>query len=129
MSSLAAPRLDPSAGFLVPGSAWAAAPASERSASLALLRARVHRLPGVELPDPPPTGRARTAARGPLRLRIDVRGTGVTGYELGRRMRKFSGVPLEYCEADAVTALFDDGDDISTRGSRLLFALTHALTA
>jgi hypothetical protein len=129
MSSLAAPRLATSAGFLAPGSGWAAAPASERSTSLALLRARVHRLPGVELADPPPTGRVRTAARGPLWLRIDVRGTGLTGYELGRRMRKFSGVPLEYCEAEAVVALFDDGDDISARGSRLLFALTHALTA
>ncbi|MDX6717373.1 MAG: hypothetical protein QOH30_3931, partial [Baekduia sp.] len=54
---------------------------------------------------------------------------GVTGYELGRRMRKFSGVPVDFCEAEAVVAVFDDGDDISARGSRLLFALTHALTA
>jgi hypothetical protein len=110
------------------GARWAPS-GTERSASLALLRARVRALPGVVLPDPPPSGRARTAARGPVRLRIDVRGTGLTGYELGRRMRKFSGAPLEFCEAEAVVAVFDDGDDISARGSLLLFALTHALSA
>jgi hypothetical protein len=111
--------------------AWVVAPApgcatgaGQRAMSLSLLRARIRGLPGIELPDPPPTGRARV----PLRLRIDVRGTGRTGYELGRRMRTFSGVPLEYCEDGAVIAVFDDGDDISTRGSRLLLALTHALT-
>ena len=64
-----------------------------------------------------------------MRLRIDVRGTGLTGYELGRRMRKFSGVPVDFCEEHAVVAVFDDGDDISSRGSRLLFALTHACGA
>ncbi|HMJ33196.1 MAG TPA: hypothetical protein VK501_04700 [Baekduia sp.] len=126
MTSLAHP--DAAARFMVGRRGWAPT-ASERSASLTLLRARVRTLPGVELLDPPPIGRARTSAQGPLHLRIGVRGTGLTGYELGRRMRKFSGVPLDHCEADAVVAVFDDGDDISARGSRLLFALTHALTA
>ena len=129
MSPAAQRQPDATARFMAAGrgSGWAPS-TSERSTSLALLRARIRGLPGVALPDPPPSGRARTAPRGPVRLRIDVRDTGITGYELGRRMRKFSGVPLEFCEADAVVAVFDDGDDISARGSRLLFALTHALT-
>jgi hypothetical protein len=102
---------------------------TERSASLALLRARIRGLPGITLADAVPSRRGRTASRGSVQLRIDVTATGVTGYELGRRMRKFSGVPVDFCEAEAVVAVFDDGDDISARGSRLLFALTHALTA
>jgi hypothetical protein len=93
------------------------------------VRARIRCLPGVVLVDPAPSGRGRTAPRGPVQVRIDVAGTGLTGFELGRRMRKFSGVPVEFCEADAVVAVFDVDDDISARGSRLLFALTHALAA
>jgi hypothetical protein len=102
---------------------------TERSASLALLRARIRGLPGIALAGPAPSPRGRTVPPGSVQLRIDVTATGLSGYELGRRMRKFSGVPVEFCEADAVVAVFDDGDDISARGSRLLFALTHALTA
>ena len=116
--------------LMVAGRGGGSAPSSgERAASLALLRARISGLPGIVLPDPPPSGRARVAPRGPVRLHIDISATGLTGYEVGRRMRKFSGVPLDFCEADTVVAIFDDGDDISTRGSRLLFALSHALAA
>jgi hypothetical protein len=130
MTPTALTRPDATARFMVAGRGGGSAPSSgERAASLALLRARIVGLPGVVLPDPPPSGRARVAPRGPVRLHIDISGTGLTGYEVGRRMRKFSGVPLDFCEADSVVAIFDDGDDISSRGSRLLFALTHALTA
>jgi hypothetical protein len=130
MSPTAQRRPEPTERFVVGGCSAGWAPSgSERSASLALLRARIRGLPGVALADPAPSGRGRTAPRGPVQLRIDVTATGLTGYELGRRMRKFSGVPVEFCEAGAVVAVFDDGDDITARGSRLLFALTHALTA
>ena len=123
-------RPDSAARFMLAGrgAGWESS-GSERSASLALLRARLRALPGINLLEPPPSGRARTAPRGPIRLHIDISGTGLTGYEVGRRMRKFAGVPLDFCEADAVVAVFDDADDISSRGSRLLFALTHALSA
>jgi hypothetical protein len=130
MSPTAQRLPDTTERFLVDGRSAGWAPSgSERSASLALLRARIRGLTGVALADPAPSGRGRTAPRGPVHLRIDVSATGLTGHELGRRMRKFSGVPVEFCEAGAVIAVFDDGDDISARGSRLLFALTHALTA
>ena len=130
MSPTAQRRPKPTERFMVEGrgARWAPS-ASERATSLALLRARIRGLPGVALADPAPSGRGRTAPRGPLQLRIDVTATGLTGYELGRRMRKFSGVPVEFCEAGAIVAVFNADDDISARGSRLLFALTHALTA
>jgi hypothetical protein len=130
MSATAQRRPETTDRFMVEGRTAGWAPSgTERAASLALLRARIGGLPGIALADPAPSGRGRTAPRGPVQLRIDVTATGLTGYELGRRMRKFSGVPVEFCEAGSVVAVFDDGDDISARGSRLLFALTHALTA
>jgi hypothetical protein len=100
-----------------------------RAASLALLCARVRRVPGVDVLVDPRTQRRTPAVGGPVRLHLDVRGTGLSGYEIGRRMRKFSGVPVEFCEEHAVVAVFDDGDDLGAGGTRLLFALTHACSA
>jgi hypothetical protein len=100
-----------------------------RAASLALLCARVRQVPGVDVLMDARTHRRAPAAGGPVRLHLDVRGTGLTGYELGRRMRKFSGVPVDFCEEHAVVAVFDDGDDITAGGTCLLFALTHACGA
>jgi hypothetical protein len=91
-----------------------------RAASLALLRARIGRVPGVAvLDDPPPR-------RGPAELQIDVRGTGLSGYEIGRRMRAFSGVPLDFCREHGLVVVFDEGVEIADHSERLLFALGHA---
>jgi hypothetical protein len=57
---------------------------------------------------------------------IDVRGTGLSGYEIGRRMRRFSGVPLEFCREHRLLVVFDADEEIGDRGERLLFALSHA---
>jgi hypothetical protein len=92
-----------------------------RAASLALLRARIARLPGVTVLDD-----AHATRRGPARLLIDVRGTGLSGYEIGRRMRRFSGVPLDFCREHRLIVVFDEHDEIADRGERLLFALAHA---
>ncbi len=93
-----------------------------RSASLALLRSRIGRLPGMSILDDPRPG----TRRGEQRVVIDVRGTGLSGYEIGRRMRRFSGLPLELCREDRLLVVFDDGEEIGTRSERLLFALAHA---
>jgi hypothetical protein len=95
--------------------------ADRRATSLALLRARIARLPGVTLRDRGPAPR-----RGPIRLELDVRGTGRSGFELGRRMRAFSGVPLEVCRDDRLVAVFEDDEALGRDGERLLFALAHA---
>jgi hypothetical protein len=92
-----------------------------RAASLALLGARLSRLPGVTVLDDPHATR-----RGPARLLIDVSGTGLTGYEIGRRMRAFSGLPLDVCREHRLVVEFDEHEEIAERGERLLFALTHA---
>ncbi|WP_445147801.1 hypothetical protein [Baekduia sp. Peel2402] len=93
-----------------------------RAASLALLRTRIGRLPGLSVVDDPRPG----TRRGEERVLIDVRGTGLSGYEIGRRMRRFSGVPLEFCREHRLLVVFDADEEIATRAERLLFALGHA---
>ena len=93
-----------------------------RVASLDLLRTRIARLPGLSVLDEARTG----PRRGESRVLIDVRGTGLSGYEIGRRMRRFSGVPLEFCREHRLLVVFDADEEIADLGERLLFALGHA---
>jgi hypothetical protein len=93
-----------------------------RTASLVLLRSRIARLPGLAVLDDPRPG----TRRGESRVLIDVRGTGLSGYEIGRRMRRFSGVPLELARESRLVVVFESDEEIGTRGERLLFALGHA---
>ncbi|WCB91604.1 hypothetical protein DSM104299_00277 [Baekduia alba] len=95
-----------------------------RAASLALLRTRISRLPGLAVLDD-----VHATRRGPARLLIDVQGTGMSGYEIGRRMRAFSGVPLDFCREHRLVFVFDEHEEIAERGERLLFALGHACQA
>jgi hypothetical protein len=100
--------------------------AGGRAASLALLRTRIAQLPGLSVLEDA-AARTRTGARrGEARVLIDVRGTGLSGYEIGRRMRRFSGVPLELCREHRLLVVFDADEAIGDRGERLLFALSHA---
>jgi len=98
--------------------------AGGRAPSLALLCTRIAQLPGLSILD---ETTARTGERrGEARVVIDVRGTGLSGYEIGRRMRRFSGLPLEFCREHRLLVVFDDDEQIAARGERLLFALSHA---
>jgi hypothetical protein len=95
-----------------------------RAASLALLCTRIAQLPGLSVLE---EAASRTGERrGEARVLIDVRGTGLSGYEIGRRMRRFSGVPLEFCREHRLLVVFDGDEEIAARGERLLFALAHA---
>jgi hypothetical protein len=96
-----------------------------RAASLALLRTRIAQLPGLSVLEEAAAARTGTR-RGEARVLIDVRGTGLSGYEIGRRMRRFSGVPLEFCREHRLLVVFDADEEIGDRGERLLFALSHA---
>jgi hypothetical protein len=99
-------------------------PFDGRAASLALLKARIARLPGLSVLEDPHHGRRASAAR----LLVDVTETGLSGYEIGRRMRAFSGVPLELCREHRLIVVFEDEAEIGERSERLLFALSHAVS-
>jgi hypothetical protein len=101
-------------------SAHASVSRQQRAASLALLRARVRQVPGLTVVEEGGT------PGGGCHLRIDVRGTGLSGREIARRVRALGDAALDRCDDDGVVAVFDAGESIADRGSRLLFALAHA---
>ncbi|MDQ1723366.1 MAG: hypothetical protein QOG52_394 [Frankiaceae bacterium] len=121
MTPIAAPRSSASPRF-----SSSPAPASQdqqRAASLALVRARLRQVPGLVVTE------ERGTPGGDCRLRIDVRDTGLSGREIARRVRALGDATLDRCDDDGIVAVFDAGESIADRGSRLLFALGHACAA
>ena len=63
----------------------------------------------------------------PLRLAIDVRGSGLTGYDLDPALRRIDDIHLELFGENVIVALFGMGERASPRGERLVTALRRAL--
>jgi arginine decarboxylase len=63
----------------------------------------------------------------PLRLAIDVRGTGASGHELGALLREQSDINLELCSESMVVAVFGISEPIAESCRRLLDGLERAL--
>jgi lysine decarboxylase len=63
----------------------------------------------------------------PLRLAIDVRGTGLTGYDLDPALRRIDDIHLELFGENVIVALFGMGEAAAPRGERLVAALHKAL--
>jgi arginine decarboxylase len=59
----------------------------ETIAAAARTRAKMAKIPGIELVDGDFVGRAGVAGWDPMRLVVDVRGTGCTGYEVAEALR------------------------------------------
>jgi arginine decarboxylase len=95
-------------------------------AQLALLRAAIRRIRGLEVLDERLVGRFGVAAVDPLRVCVDVRATGLSGYEVARRMRRESDVHVELCGEHVVIAVFGLGEDVAVSGAGLVAALARA---
>jgi lysine decarboxylase len=63
----------------------------------------------------------------PLRLAIDVRGTGLTGYDVDPALREDADIHLELFGENVIVALFGMGERASPRGERLVAALEAAV--
>ena len=98
---------------------------------------------GAARGDPPPSaastsstsawsGRFGVAAIDPLRVCVDVRATGLSGYEVARRMRRDGDVHVELCGEHVVVAVFGLGERVAVprrrprRGARARGARTAA---
>lgn len=90
-------------------------------------RAEVRALPGLDVLDERITGRPSVAAYDPLRLAIDVRGTGATGYEIARVMRELDDVNVELAGENVIVAVFGMAEPAAEHAKRLVGALRHAL--
>jgi arginine decarboxylase len=95
-------------------------------AELAVLRRQIRRIGGLDVLDERVVGSFGVAAVDPLRVCVDVRATGLSGYEVARRMRRDADVHVELCGEHVVVAVFGIGDRVALHGAHLVQALARA---
>ena len=99
----------------------------ETLAGLAATREAIAAIPGLAVLDESMVGRPGIAGWDPLRLSIDVRGTGSTGYRLAKTAFALSGIDLELHSENVVVAVFGMGEPTARTGERLAAALRDAV--
>lgn len=99
----------------------------ETMGALAALRAAVRAIPGLDVLDERLCGRPGVHGYDPLRLAVDVRGTGSTGYELAELLHASHDVNLELFGQNVIIALFGMGEPAAPQAERLLAALRSAV--
>jgi arginine decarboxylase len=95
--------------------------------TLARTRDRVRQIPGLDVLDERLAGRTSVAAWDPLRLSIDVRGTGATGHRIAELMRERDDIVLELFSENVVVAVFGMGERAAPAADRLIQGLEHAV--
>ena len=95
--------------------------------SLAELRARIREIPGLDVLDERLAEAPSVHAYDPLRLVVDVRGTGATGHRIARLMHDLEDVNLELFSENVVVAAFGMGEPAARTGARLITALEAAI--
>jgi len=95
--------------------------------ALAVARAAIRALPGLDVLDESIAGRPGVYGYDPLRLAIDVRGTGATGYELAAALLAEDDINLELYGENVVVAIFGMAEHVGPQVERLVAALRHAL--
>jgi arginine decarboxylase len=94
--------------------------------ALEVTRDAVRAIDGFEVLDERFVGRPGVFAYDPLRLAIDVRGVGVTGYELATILRESADVNLELAGENVIVGVFGMGERALETGRRLVEALRAA---
>jgi lysine decarboxylase len=95
----------------------------ETIAAVNATRAAVREIGGLDVLDERMAGRPGVYAYDPLRLAIDVRGTGTTGYEVAVALREAGDINLELAGENVIVAVFGMGEDAAAQGARLVEAL------
>jgi lysine decarboxylase len=99
----------------------------EALAALARTRERVSEIPGLDVLDERMVGRPGVTGWDPLRLGIDVRGTGSSAQRLWKTAFRVSGLDLELYSGNVVVAIFGLGENAERAGARLLDGLRRAV--
>ncbi|MBJ7328358.1 MAG: PLP-dependent transferase [Solirubrobacteraceae bacterium] len=97
--------------------------------ALADLRREITAIPGLDVQDERIVGQHGVVGFDPLRLTIDVRGSGAGGDAWLGALRRASDVEPAVCEEHVLVVAFELGDDVAAWGERLLTGLhgAHAL--
>jgi arginine decarboxylase len=99
----------------------------ETLGAVAATRVAIERIPGLSVLDESMVGQPGIAGWDPLRLAIDVRETGSTGYRLAKAAFLVSGVDLELHSENVVVAIFGLGEPAAPAGERLVAGLREAV--
>jgi arginine decarboxylase len=95
--------------------------------AIARTREEIEQIPGLAVLDESMIGRPGVAGLDPLRLSVDVRGTGSTGYRLANIAFYSSNIDLELHSENVVVAIFGVGEPAAQAGERLVAALRDAV--
>jgi arginine decarboxylase len=90
-------------------------------------REQIVQIPGLAVLDESMVGQAGVAGWDPMRLSIDVRGTGSTGYRLAKKLFYSHGIDLELYSENVVVGLFGLGEPADATSERLVVALRAAV--
>ena len=99
----------------------------ETLTAVAATRAAIEQIPGLAVLDESMVGRPGIAGWDPLRLAIDVREAGTTGYRLAKAAFYTSELDLELYSENVVVAIFGLGEPAAPAGERLVAGLRKAL--
>jgi lysine decarboxylase len=99
----------------------------ETLAAITRTREAIVQIPGLAVLDESMVGRPGIAGLDPLRLSVDVRGTGSTGYRLAKKIFYSHGIDLELYSENVVVAIFGLGEPAEATGERLVGAMRAAV--
>src|SRR3954447_12908823 len=99
---------------------------SETLRTLARTREEIREIPGLDVLDERLAGRASVAAWDPLRLSVDVRGTGATGHRIAQLMRQRDDIILELFSENVIVAVSGIGEEETAPAERLVEGLRRA---
>jgi arginine decarboxylase len=100
---------------------------SETLPTLERAREQIREIPGLDVLDERLAGRTSVAAWDPLRLSVDVRGTGATGHRIAQLMRQRDDIILELFSENVIVAVFGLGEMPTAPAERLVEGLRHAV--
>jgi lysine decarboxylase len=88
---------------------------------------QIREIPGLDVLDERLAGRTSVAAWDPLRLSVDVRGTGATGHRIAQLMRERDDIILELFSENVIVAVFGLAETPTAPAERLVEGLRHAV--
>jgi lysine decarboxylase len=101
----------------------------ETLAAMEEIRAAVRGIEGLEVLDSSLAGAPGVHGYDPLRLAIDVRGTGASGYDVASMLRGRSDIYLELAGENVMVGVFGMAEPARPQGERLVAALRDAVAA
>lgn len=101
---------------------------AETLRALAAAREEIRAIPGLDVLDERIAGSPGVHAWDPLRLSVDVRASGLSGYRVAALIRERSDIELELAGENVVVAVFGLAEPAAAPAQRLVAALADAVS-